>query len=216
MTSLIGRRLPADTYPRVICALSVNYRRYKNMTTKKSKLFIITGTSAVGKTTVAQGVLKKCHNLVHSITFTSRAMRGKEKNGRDYHFISKEEFKKKIKKSDFLEWANNYGNLYGTDKNEITKFLKQGKNVLVVIDIKGALNIKKKWPKAVTIFILPESFEQLKKRFFKRHDTAKTDIQKRLNIAKWELSKAPKCDYRVVNRENKVDLAIKEVCKIIK
>jgi guanylate kinase len=182
----------------------------------QNKLFIITGTSAVGKTTVASGVLKKAKNLFRSPTFTTREKRGQERDGRDYHFISQEEFKKKIRKSDFLEWANNYGNLYGTDKKEITKLLKQDKNVLVVIDIKGALNIKKKWPKAVTIFILPESFDQLKKRFLKRHDTSKCDIQKRLNIAKWELSKAPKCDYWIINQENKVDLAVKEVLKIIK
>lgn len=185
------------------------------MTIINSKLFIITGTSAVGKTTVAQGVLKKCKNLVRSITFTTREKRGQEKNGIDYHFISEQEFKNKIKKSDFLEWANNYGNLYGTDKKEIAKFLKKGKNVLVVIDIKGALNIKKKWPEAIIIFILPESFKQLEKRFKKRSDTSKKDIQKRLKIAKWELAKAPKCDFSVVNMENKAELAINEVCKII-
>lgn len=182
---------------------------------ENSKLFIITGTSAVGKTTVAQGVLKKAKNLKRSLTYTTREKRGQERNGRDYHFISEEEFKKKIRKSDFLEWANNYGYLYGTDKKEITKLLKKGRNVLVVIDIKGALNIKKKWSPAITIFILPESFEQLEKRFKKRHDTNKKDIAKRLKIAKWELAKAPQCDYWVVNKENKIELAVKETLKII-
>ena len=182
---------------------------------KLGKLFIITGTSAVGKTTVAQGVLKKSRNLVRSITFTARAIRGKERNGVDYHFISEKKFKDKIRRSDFLEWANNYGNLYGTDKKEIAKFLNKGKNVLVVIDIKGALNIKKKWPVAITIFILPESFKQLEKRFKKRSDTSKKDIQKRLKIAKWELTKAPRCDYRVINPENKVNLAVEDALKII-
>ena len=182
---------------------------------KQGKLFIITGPSAVGKTSVAKLVLKKSKNLIRSLTFTSRKIRKGEKNGKDYHFISKEEFQKKIRKSDFLEWANNYGNLYGTDKNEIIKLLKQGKNVLVVIDIKGAISIKKKMLKAIAIFILPESTKQLEKRFKKRKDTSKKDIQKRLEIAEWELARAPKCDYWVVNPENKIELAIKEVLEII-
>ncbi len=182
---------------------------------KRSKLFIITGTSAVGKTTIAKGVLKRAKNLERSLTYTSRPRRGKEKNHQDYHFISVDKFKQKVRKSDFLEWANNYGHLYGTDKKEITKLLKQGKNVLIVIDIKGALNIKRKWPKAIIIFILPESFKQLEKRFKKRRDTSKKDIQKRLKIAKWELLHAPKCDFWVVNKENKIELAVKEALKII-
>ncbi|MBU1130763.1 guanylate kinase [Patescibacteria group bacterium] len=183
---------------------------------KKGKLFIITGPSAVGKTSIAKLVLKKKKDLIRSITFTSRNKRPGEKNGRDYHFITEKEFKKKIRKSDFLEWANNYGNLYGTDKKEIIEFLNRGRNVLVVIDIKGALNIKKKWPGAATIFILPESTDQLKKRFQKRSDTAKVAIKKRLETAEWELSQSPKCDYWVINPENRIELAVKEALEIIK
>lgn len=182
----------------------------------QGKLFIITGTSAVGKTTVAKGVLKKVKNLKRSLTYTSRPRRKKEINHLDYHFISLSQFKQRIKNSDFLEWANNYGNFYGTDKREINKLLSQGKNALVVIDIKGALNIKKNWPKkSVSIFILPESLSQLAKRFKKRHDTKAIDIKKRLEIAKWELAKAPKCDFRVVNRENKINEAVLKVKAII-
>ncbi|MBU1037251.1 guanylate kinase [Patescibacteria group bacterium] len=182
---------------------------------KKGSLFIITGTSAVGKTTVANLVLKKIKNLQRSLTYTTRPLRAKEKDGKDYHFISKEEFKKKIKKSDFLEWANNYGNLYGTAKREITNLLKKGKNVLINVDIKGALNIKKKWPNCITIFILPESIKQLASRFKKRHDTSPAQVQKRLQIAQWELAKAPQCDYWVINRENKIKQTVKETLEII-
>jgi guanylate kinase len=181
----------------------------------RGKLYIITGTSAVGKTTIANLVLKKVKNLKRSLTYTTREIRPKEKNGRDYHFISEAKFKKKIRQSDFLEWANNYGHLYGTNKTDILSYLNKGKNVLVVIDIKGALAIKKKWPTATTIFILPESIGQLAKRFQKRHDTSKADIQKRLKIAKWELSQSIKCDYWVINRENKINQAVKEVAALI-
>ena len=181
-----------------------------------NKLFIITGTSAVGKTTVAKAVLKKAKNLKRSLTYTSRKKRGNEKNHKDYHFISEKEFKQKIKKGEFLEWANNYGNLYGTDKKEIDNLLNKGKNVLVVIDIKGALNIKKKWPKkSIAIFILPESLKQLETRFKKRSDTSPEAIKKRLKIAKWEIAKSEKCDFWVINKENKVNLAAKEVLEII-
>jgi guanylate kinase len=137
-------------------------------------------------------------------------------NHKDYHFISLVKFKQKIKQGEFLEWANNYGNLYGTAKTEINKWLGLGKNVLVVIDIKGALNIKKNWPKkSLIIFILPESFAQLTKRFAKRHDTTPADIKKRLVIAKWELNQAKKCDFKVINRENKIEKTVEKVAKII-
>ena len=192
---------------------------------KQNKLYIITGTSAVGKTSVALGLLKKTStkggsasgrkNLKRSLTFTTRDIRKGEKNNKDYHFISVPEFKQKIKKGEFLEWANNYGNLYGTNKKNIKEILASGKNALVVIDIKGALNIKKSWAKAVIFFILPESFDQLEKRFKKRKDTTAEQIKKRLTVAKWELTKAKKCDYQIINKENKLALTIKEVQKII-
>ena len=180
------------------------------------KLFIITGTSAVGKTTVARGVLKKTKKVKRSLTCTSRAPRRYEKNKVDYNFISEKEFRAKIAKSDFLEWANNYGNLCGTNKNDINNILSQGHNALVVVDIKGALNIKKKWPKkSLTIFILPESLNQLAKRFNKRQDTSAADIKRRLETAKWELDQSAKCDYWVINKENKLDATVREVLEII-
>jgi len=182
----------------------------------KGKLFIITGTSAVGKTSIAELVLKKNKKMVRSLTFTDRPRRGQEKDGRDYHFISPAEFKKKIARSGFLEWANNYGHRYGTDKKQIAKLLGQGKNVLVVIDIKGALNIKKQRPKAITIFILPESINQLAARFKKRHDTSPADVKKRLKIARWELVQSPKCDYQIVNPEGQINSAVKAVLEVIK
>ncbi len=180
------------------------------------QLFIITGTSAVGKTTVAKAVLKKIKKIKRSLTFTTRLPRTDEKNGRDYHFVPKAEFKRKIKRGEFLEWANNYGNLYGTNRQEIEKILNAKKNALVVTDIKGALNIKKRRPKSIVIFILPESFNQLAERFKKRHDTDKRQIARRLALARWELSKSAKCDYRVINREVKIPQTVKEIVKIIK
>ena len=183
---------------------------------KSGKLFIITGTSAVGKTTVAKGVLNEDKNIKRSLTHTSRAPRGYEKNKVDYNFVTKEEFKVKIKKGDFLEWANNYGNLYGTNEKDINHILKSGKHALVIIDIKGALAIKKKLKnKCVTIFILPESLDQLKDRFKRRKDTSASDIKKRLETAKWELDKSSECDFWVINKENQVEATVNEVLEII-
>jgi guanylate kinase len=181
----------------------------------RGKLYIITGTSAVGKSTVARLVLKKIKNLARSLTFTSRQIRGNEKDGRDYHFISKSEFEKKIAKADFLEWANNYGNLYGTDKKDMNAKLSRGINILIVIDIKGALNIKKKWSKTTIIFILPESINQLSERFKRRRDTTAAETATRLKTAKWELEQATKCDYWVINRENRINQTADEITKII-
>lgn len=180
------------------------------------KIFIITGTSAVGKTTVASLVLKKMRSFQKVVTYTTRARRKGERNGRDYNFISVTEFKKKIKDKEFFEWAVNYGNYYGNSKKDIARIQKKGKNVLFVIDIKGALTIKKKWPRSKAVFILPESLKQLEKRFKKRADTSKEAVKRRLKVAKWELTQAPKCDFWVVNKENKVSLAAKEVIETIK
>lgn len=180
-----------------------------------SKLYIITGTSAVGKTSVALKLLKKNINLKRSLTCTTRPARRGEKDGQDYHFISVEEFRKKIMNNEFLEWANNYGNLYGTNKKDIKQILASGKNALVVIDIKGALNIKKKFKSAIAIFILPESINQLEARLKKRPNTTSDQIKKRLSLSKWELAKAKKCDYQVINKESKLAKTVKEVNNII-
>lgn len=183
---------------------------------RDKKIYIITGPSAVGKTTVAELVLKKLKNLQKIVTYTTRVRRKGERQDRDYNFISVAEFKKKIKKKEFFEWAINYGNYYGNSKKDIEKIQKKGKEVLLVIDIKGVLTIKKKWSKSIAIFILPESLKQLERRFKKRADTTKKAVQERLKIAKWELSQAPKCDFWMVNRENKADLVAKEVVEILK
>lgn len=182
----------------------------------QGKLFIITGTSAVGKTTIANLVLKKLKNFKRVITYTTRDIRPKEKNHRDYNFISVKNFKEKIKRKEFYEWAVNYGNYYGNSKKDVERQLKKGRNLIIVIDIKGALKIMKKNTQSASIFILPESLKQLELRFKQRHDTTPTDVKKRIKIARWELTKAPNCDYQIVNQQNKVDLAVKEVGAIIK
>jgi guanylate kinase len=183
---------------------------------KTGKLFIITGTSAVGKTTIAKKVLTKKPELVRSITFTTRKIRVTEKEGHDYHFVSLKKFNDKIAHGEFLEWINFCGNFYGTDKKEILKNLDKGKNVLLVIDIKGALTFKKILKqKAVTIFILPDSLAQLIKRFKARPNTTQAEINKRMATAKIELKQAKLCDYQIRNRENQIATTVNKTLKIL-
>jgi len=180
------------------------------------KLFIITGTSAVGKTTIAKEILLKQPELMRSITSTTRKMRVNEKDGNDYHFVSLKKFQNKIKRGEFFEWANNYGNFYGTDKKEILGWLNKGKNVLIVIDIKGALVIKKILKqKAVTIFILPDSLTQLLKRFKKRPNITADELNRRFKTAKIELKQAKLCDFRVHNHENQIKQTVDKTLKIL-
>ena len=121
----------------------------------KGNIFIISAPSGTGKNTLADMLLEKYSYLERSITFTTRAPRGKEKNGADYFFISKDEFERKISEGDFLEYANIYQDYYGTSKSQVENILNKGKDVLLVIDVQGARKLKKLG--AILIFILPPS-----------------------------------------------------------
>jgi guanylate kinase len=165
---------------------------------------------------VAQGLLCCNKNFRQSLTYTTRPPRGQEQDGQDYHFVSKEIFKAKLSRGEFLEHANNYGNWYGTNKKNILQLLKQGYSVILVIDIKGALTIKKLWPKkTITLFIMPERLNQLKKRFNRRHDTTPEQIKKRLETARWELAQAKFCDFLIINRQNKISQTIRAAQTIL-
>jgi len=181
---------------------------------KKGRIFVISAPSGCGKTTIEKQVLKRVKNLVASISVTTRPPRRGEKHKKDYRYVSRKNFLEGVKKGNFLEWENNFGHLYGTPKKFIREKLKKGKDVLLSIDVKGGMNIKKKDPKSILIFIKPPSIKELTKRLKKRNTDKNKEIAKRLKIAKKELTFAPKYDYRVVNR--KLDKAVKGVISIIK
>lgn len=143
-------------------------------------------------------------HLVRSVSLTTRAPRRGEQDGIDYHFVSTEEFKTLIKKGKFIEHAEVFGNFYGTPVGPIKGTLKNNKDILLSIDVKGAMQIKKLLgPRSVFIFILPPSLDALNKRLMKRHADSKGEINKRLKIAKEELSYLHKYDYAIVNRKLK-------------
>ena len=163
---------------------------------------MISASSGTGKTTLARELLKQDKNLVPSISYTTRQPRVAERNGEDYYFVTKKEFMEKKRKNGFLEWANVFGNFYGTPKKEVEEHLRRGRDVLLLIDVQGAKKIKRLRPDAVFIFLAPPSKEELKKRLSKRGTESRKEIQKRLGVATRELVELndPRlCDYRIVN-----------------
>ena len=166
----------------------------------KSKIFIVSAPSGCGKTTLCKKLLKDKLKLYQSVSATTRPRRKGEKNGRDYFFMSAEEFIRMIDAKELLEYEENFGFLYGTPKKLVEELLQKDKNVLLSIDVKGAMNVRKNYPQnSVLIFIMPPSMDELKKRLETRKaDTAKS-ILSRLKIAKQEIAERDKYDYVVVN-----------------
>jgi guanylate kinase len=187
--------------------LSEKLRRHKG------KIFAFSAPSGAGKTTILKQVLKDYPEIVFSVSATTRKKRSDEVDGREYFFISEEEFKKKIDNDEFIEWENFFGYYYGTLKSSVNKNIEEGKSVFLELDVKGALNIKKLYPDSVLIFIEPPSFEELIKRLKKRNTETEEDFNKRIERAEMELSLKDKFDYFVVN--NFLDKAVSEVREII-
>ena len=149
------------------------------------------------------------------ITATTRPKRAAEKNGVNYHFLSREEFQQMIDKHQFLEWANVYGNYYGVPKNEITSALSKGVDAIVKVDVQGAATIKKILPQAVFIFLMPPSMEELEKRLRKRHSEFSTDLALRLEKAKGEIERLPLFDYVIISRQNKLAEVVSRIDAIV-
>ena len=177
----------------------------------KSKLIIFTGPSGVGKGTILNEFFNqnKDINIVYSVSNTTRAPRTGEIEGVHYFFISKEKFEDLIKKDSFLEWANYSGNYYGTNKNFVNENLNKGNSVLLEIELQGALQVMKKCPEALSIFIAPPDFEELKRRLIGRHTEDDETIKKRLEAAQAELNNKDKFKYIVEN--DTVENAVKKL-----
>ena len=179
----------------------------------KKKLFVISGSSGVGKGTVLKGFLNKNPHFMLSISCTTRMPREGEIDGVNYFFLSKEEFQNCIDNDKFLEWAEFAGNRYGTKRKYIKQCLADGKDIILEIDTKGALQVKKQMPEAVLIFIAPPSLEALEKRLRGRQTEDEATIQKRLHEVKQELERAENFDYKIVNDDLKS--AISELENVI-
>lgn len=179
----------------------------------KGKTFIISGPSGVGKSTVLKALFKDRDDLYFSISATSREPREGEIDGVHYHFIDVERFRQMIHEDAFLEYAEYVGNFYGTPKKFVDEAMEQGKDVILDIELQGAIQVTSKRPEVVRIFIAPPSWEALEKRLVGRGTDSIDKIQKRLIRAKVELQNANTYDYFVIN--DTVEQAVREINAIM-
>ena len=181
----------------------------------KGLLIVISGPSGVGKGTVRKALFERDdHNLVYSISMTTRKPRVGEINGKDYFFVSREEFEKRIKENGFLEYAEFVGNYYGTPIDEVKKQIAAGNEVVLEIEVQGALQVREKVKDAVFVFIAPPSLESLYSRLNNRGTENEEIIKQRIEKAKKEIDLAYKYDYIVIN--DTVDNAADRIMAIIR
>ena len=178
----------------------------------KHKLLVISGPSGVGKGTIVKALKARRNDVVESISCTTREPRDGETHGKEYFFLSKEEFLRRIAENDFLEYDEHFGNYYGTPKSFVKKMLQE-KSVILEIDVVGALNTKKAIPESVLIMIAPPSVEELKRRLVGRGTETDEDIENRLSRLEYELAQRDKYDYVIVNDD--LERAIAQIENIL-
>ena len=167
----------------------------------KGGVFIISGPSGSGKDTVMTELFKKMPELLFSISSITRAMRAGEREGEKYNFITREEFEDMLKNDRLLEHNEFVGNYYGTPREPVERAVANGQDMVIEVDVNGAAQIREKMPEAVSIFIMPPSFAELKRRLSGRGTESEELIQKRLNSALGEIKRAVEYDYIVVNED---------------
>ncbi len=162
-------------------------------------LFVVAAPSGAGKSSLVKALLELDSHLAVSISHTTRKPRGQEQQGREYHFIDEAEFRAKIAAGDFFEWAEVHGNLYGTSRAAIESRIAGGQDVVLEIDWQGAVQIKKLFPHAVLIFILPPSWEELRQRLMRRGEDGAEVIEQRMANAREEVAQARHFDFVIIN-----------------
>ncbi len=179
----------------------------------KGFALIISGPSGSGKDTLIDELIKRDSDIITSTSFTTRKPRENEENGKDYYFVSDQEFREAIENNQMLEYVKYHSYYYGTPKFFIDEKISQGKIVILKIDVIGAERVRKLYENSVSIFIMPPSLETLRERLVNRNTEKKDEIIKRLEIAKKEILKSDDFDYIIVN--NKLDEAVESAIKII-
>lgn len=181
---------------------------------RRGILFVLSAPSGAGKSTVAEKVLAVTPRLSRSISHTTRPMRKGERDGTDYHFVARETFEAMIERGEFLEWAEVHGNLYGTAYSNIDDIvLKRHNDLLLVIDVQGSASLGQKGVERVTIFLMPPSMDELKKRLAGRGTDSEEAMRLRLANADYEMAEMDKFDYTVINGD--LSKAVDEVRSII-
>ncbi|MGC8737465.1 MAG: guanylate kinase [Candidatus Hydrogenedens sp.] len=168
---------------------------------KENLIIVVSAPSGVGKTTVIQNLMKQRDNLALSVSATTRPPRHGEQHGIDYYFLSTEEFERKIKNNEFVEYARVYDDLYGTLYSEIQRHLNSEKDLILELDVQGMRSIKNKFPQVISVFMLPPSLKEMEYRLKNRGTESEEKIQKRLKRAFDEMKVRLEFDYTIVNYE---------------
>lgn len=179
----------------------------------KGNLFVISAPSGAGKTTLVREIIKCIPRLELSVSYTTRPPRTGEADGVDYHFISREKFRRMLDKNQFVEWAEVYGNFYGTSEKDLRKMAAAGTDIILDIDTKGAKQIRRKFPEAVLIFILPPSISVLRERLGRRKTDSPEVIEKRLKKAGQEIKQYKIYDYAILN--DKLEEAVQKLEAVV-
>ena len=180
--------------------------------TKKGLCIVVSAPSGSGKSTICRRLLAACPDMEFSVSFTSRPPRPNEIDGKDYHFVSREDFQRRIDRGAFVEWVENYGEFYGTSGPALQDLLRRGKDLLLDIEPRGAKEMKKKFQEGVFVFVLPPSLDELLKRLQKRGHETPEAIQKRFAQAASELEEVLWYDYAVMNED--LDTAVGQLIAI--
>ena len=165
----------------------------------RGNLYIVSAPSGSGKTTLLQHLLRTFRDLRFSVSYTTRTPRTGERQGVDYFFVDRPAFLRMVERGEFLEWAEYYGQLYGTARSFVEEHLERGQDIILDIDVQGARQVKEKVPGAKAIFVLPPSFEELERRLRSRMQESDEAIRRRLEIAKGEIQFYRDYDYIVIN-----------------
>ena len=171
----------------------------KPLEKKDGKIFIVSGPSGAGKSTLCKKVVDFFHDLMFSVSYTTRKPRPGEKDGIEYRFIDNEKFEEMVKKDEFAEYAAVHGKKYGTSWKDLNGTLSRGIDTILDIDVQGAEKLRKKFERGVYIFVLPPSIGACLERLGKRGDTGPQDMEKRLNTAREEIKTAPSYEYIIIN-----------------
>lgn len=166
---------------------------------RRGSIIVISAPSGAGKSTLVNRLIASVPSLKFSVSYTTRPRRPGERNGRDYFFVSRQQFRRMVAAGAFVEWANVFGNFYGTSWNELRRAEAEGKDILLNIDVQGHHQVRRRLPEAVSVFVLPPSYRELGRRLRHRHLDRPEVIRQRLETARKEITRWPEYDYLVVN-----------------
>ncbi len=191
-----------------------NLRRCAIIESRIPFVIVVSGPSGAGKSTVAGRVAEALDDVEESISYTTRPPRGEETQGKEYFFVSRGEFEQMVRRDEFIEWAEVYGNLYGSSAEYVRQRLEKGKSVILEIDVQGGKAVKKKFDDAALIMVLPPSIEELENRLRGRKTDAEQTIAQRLANARNEIFEAGSYDYIVIN--SRVDRCVEDIIAVIR